>query len=83
VLPELNESTNEAKKDNSAAKRSSRRQVLRQGSVAATAGLAAAFYVKPNMRELGIPGAYAQVSPGLGYDDDQDKDKKDKKDKKD
>jgi hypothetical protein len=44
-------------------RRSSRRQMLR--AAALTGGLAAAMYVKPNARELGVPGAYASVSPGL------------------
>jgi hypothetical protein len=44
----------------------SRRKLFGKGAVVAAGGIAAALYVKPNMRELGVPGTYAAVSPSLG-----------------
>lgn len=41
--------------------RSSRRAFLK-GAAAASTGLAAAAYVKPSLRALGVPGALAQIS---------------------
>jgi hypothetical protein len=48
---------------NPGSRRTTRRQMLRGAAV--TGSLAAAMYVKPNLKELGVPGAYAAVSPGL------------------
>ncbi len=40
---------------------STRRQFVK-GTIAASTGVVAATYVKPNLRTLGVPGALAQVS---------------------
>jgi hypothetical protein len=47
-------------------KRTSRRRLLGRGATAAAGGFAAALYVKPNLKELGVPRSYAAVSPGMG-----------------
>ena len=46
--------------------RTSRRRLF---GIAAATGIGAAMYVKPTLRELGVPGTYAQVSPGLGWEE--------------